>query len=253
MKPKTSKQLEEEADRLLAEADAAQKQPYKVFSTKISAEQARKFEAINKVDGASEYEVIQMLIDAYIRLKDPGQVVSPALNKLRIAFEIGVRLVDRLRLSDPSAKVDVREATYFLGDKEHKGMRMVHVYQPFMGDAESTQNLIEILERTVEEMPVLHQKLKKEAKRRGIPSIYELLCTLADEMDGIEDVNEIEETFADVNKNDFGKEMADGPYKRTMVNSMSSFEQKMAAFERRQTSIDFGDGWTEEDQINETF
>lgn len=251
MRAKTAKQLEDEADRLLAEAEAKEKQPYKVFSTKISAEQARKFEAINRVDGVSEYEVIQMLIDAYIRLKDPGQVVSIALNKLRIAFELGVRIVDRLRLSDPSAKVEVREATYFLGDKEHKGMRLVHVYQPFMGEAESTQNLIEILERTVEEMPVLHQKLHKECKRRGINSVYELLCTVAEDADGIEDVNEIEEAFSDVNKNEFGKEMADGPFRRTMNNSMSDFERKLAAWESRQTSLDFGN--TEDEIINEIY
>lgn len=243
---KTSAQLEAEADRLLAEAE--KKQPYKVFATKVAAEQARKFEAINKVDEVSEYEVIQLLIDSYIRLKDPGQVVSSSLNKLRIAFEIGVRVADRLRLSDPSAKVTVREATYFLGDSDHKGMRLVHIFQPFMSEAESTQNLITILERTVEEMPILYQKLHKEVERRGLNSIYELLCVLVDELDGIEDVDEIERTFADVNKNDYGKEMADGPNRRTMVNSMDAYERKLEAFERRQLSL-----WTEEDQINATF
>lgn len=240
MRAKTSKQLEAEADRLLAKEQPKPKQPYKVFSTKISAEQARVFEEINKIDEVSEYEVIQMLIDAYIRLKDPGQVVSPSLNRLRIAFELGVRIVDRLRLSDPSSEVDVREATYFLGDKDHKGMRLVHIYQPFMGEAESTQNLIEILDRTIAEMPLLYQKLQKECKRRHISSIYELLCTMVDEMDGIDDVNEIEETFSDVNKNEFGKEMADGPYRRTMNNSMSDWERRLSAWESRQTSIDFG-------------
>ena len=244
-KQKTPQQLEAEATRLLERADrliaAETNDKFKVFATKIEPTEARKFERICEIDGATPYEVIQMLIASYIRIKDPGEVLTEHMKQLMVAFELTVHLTDRLQLTDPSAKALVQEATYFIGDPEHKGMRLVHVYKPFMGDAEQTENIKELLERTIEEMPVLYRKLRQLCKVKRADSIYELLCKLCEEFDGIEDANEIEETFADCERSEFGKRMDEVRTKRTMIN-------KMEAFERRQTSL-----WTEEDQINETF
>lgn len=245
---KSSKQLEAEADRLLRESEP--KQPYKVLATKISAERARTFEAINAADGVSEYEVIQMLIDVYIRLKDPGQVVSPEMNQLRMVFEMSTDMKKRLRLADPSARVEVREATYFLGDKDIPGCRLRHVYEPFMGDAEQTDNVIEILDRTLSAMPVLYDKLQAAVKKRRLSSIYELLFVMVDELLDGQDAYDIKPTFGDNERSEYGKKMPTTRYKRTMVNSMDAYERKLEAFERRQTTIDFGE---EDEIINEIY
>lgn len=248
-KHKTPAELEAEADRLLAQEDrliaSAANDKYKVVATKISPERARLLEAICKQEGTTSYDVIQMLLESYIRFKDPGTIISEEMKRLMIAFGVSVHMEDRLNLTDPSVKVEVQEMTVFLGDPSKKGEILRHIYHPFMGEAEMTDNPKEILERTMEEFPVLYPKLRKLCKLKRADSIYELLVRICEEHDGIEDANEIEETFSDCERSEFGKRMEEIRYKRTQINSME-------AFERRQTSLDFPE-WTSDDQINETF
>lgn len=233
-KKMTPDQLEAEADRLLAQEDKliadAMNDKYVVIVTKISPDRARKLESICEIDGTTKYEVGQMLFDAYIRFKDPGQVITEEMKQLMIAFGISVRMEDRCNLSDPSVQATIQEMTVYMGDPSHKGMALRHIYHPFMGEAEMTDNPKEILERTIEEMPVLYRKLRQLCRVKRADSIYELLCKICEEYDGIEDANEIEETFADCERSEFGKRMDEVRSKRTMIN-------KMEAFERRQTSI----------------
>lgn len=249
MKPKTPQQLEAEADRLLAQQDKliadGANDKYKVFATKIEADAARRFEEICARDKTTPYEVQQMLIAAYIRMKDALHVLTDAMRRLMVAFEVSVHFLRRLQITDPSAKVSIMEATYFLGDPKQKGMHLRHVYRPFMGDAEETDNKKEILERTLEEMPEIYAYLKRKAKMMGADSIYEMHCIEASENAGIDDQNYKEETFDLNDYSEFGKRMEQVRYKQTQINSME-------AFERRQTALEFPE-WTVEDQINETF
>lgn len=245
----TREELDREADKLLAKEDrliaSAMNDKYVVVVTKLSPERARKLESICEIDDTTKYEVGQMLFDAYIRFKDPGQVITDEMRELMFAFGISVRMEDRCNLSDPSVQATIQEMTVYMGDPAHKGMTLRHIYHPFMGDAEMTDNPKEILERTMEEFPVLYPKLRKLCKLKRADSIYELLCKLCVEYEGIEDANEIEATFADCERSEFGRRMDEVRSKRTMINSME-------AFERRQTTIEFPE-WSEEDQINETF
>lgn len=237
-KHKTPAELEAEADRLLAQEDRlianATNDKYVVVVTKLSPERYNKLENICEIDGTTKYEVGQMLFDAYIRFKDPGQVITEEMKQLMIAFGISVRMEDRCNLSSPSVQATIQEITAYMGDPNHKGMVLRHIYHPFMGDAEMTDNPKEILERTMEEFPVLYPKLRKFCKLKRADSIYELLVRICEEHDGIEDANEIEETFSDCERSEFGKRMEEIRYKRTQINSME-------AFERRQTTIDFPD------------
>lgn len=235
---KTSQQLEAEADRLLAQQDkmiqAAQNDKYKVFATKIEADSARKFDEICARDKTTPYEVIQMLIAAYIRMKDALHVLTENMKRLMVAFEMSVHFRRRLQVTDPGADMCIMEATYFLGDPKKKGMHLRHVYRPFMGDAEETDNKKEILERTIEEMPEIYNGIRSMCKKRKADSAYELLCMLVEEDAGLDDQNYKEETFDLNDYSEFGKRMEEIHYKRTRINSME-------AFERRQTTIDFGD------------
>lgn len=241
----TPEQLEAEADKLLAREDRMIQQKaegkYKVFATKISADEAVKFENICNKDGLTPYEMIQMLIAAFIRFKDPKCIITSDLNKMRMAFEVEIRSEERLHLTDPSANVSVKEATYFLGDNKHKGMRLKHVYQPFLGEIMETENIKEILDRTIEEMPVLYEKLKVVQRLLEANSLYETLIMLTDAFYDVEDQNELENTFSDCERDEFGRKIRE--HHRKLLEVL---------FNKRQTCIQFPE-WTEDDQIKETF
>jgi len=213
---------------------------YIVIATKLDKDQYNLFSRIAERLHQSKYGIIQQAISSYIALMSLRRRISDELQKICTLFNLGIHYERRFNLTNPSLDASVQGAIYFLGNSHMRGTQPVYVDAPFMGEAEQTENVQEMFDLFLDAANhELFCKMCSERDRRSVGSNWYLLITLLQECEGIEDIEEIERTFADDRRSDWGKQPNEsGPYRRTMNNSMESYERRLANFNNHQTELD---------------
>lgn len=214
------------------------------IATKMSPDEYKRFCAITEAEGASKYAILQYLLSAYIRLKDTTTPITDELQQAAVLFGMETRFVERYTLANPTVEPEVKSAVYLFGSKESgkgKGSSVsgtIPVYvnkQPAIDEPMMTENVQEIFDLVLRSVnPVMWKKMDREARRRGMQSVYQLLSAWVVENDGIEDTEEIERMFGDNERGDFGQKPNDRRFTRTMRNAgetAARYEQTELAFE----------------------
>ena len=198
----------------------------KVVGTKVPIPTWRRFvRVLNKV-GMSSYEAIQTFIDVFIRFGDDKHNLTPEMELMMSTFETQDRWGDTFNLADPSAQPDISEATYYLRDKEKKGVRVVHVERPFFGQWSETWNVKQILEKFLcLTFPQLYKRLRFIAVCRECTSILELLYNVVGELESEENKAEFRRPFEDAERSEWGRKPNTQAYKihhRKTVDNIES-------------------------------
>ena len=213
------------------------------LATKIRPDEYHKFCEITEREGASKYAILQYLLSAYIRLKDTETPITDELQQAAVLFGMETRFVERYCLTNPTVEPEVKSAVYMFGSRESKkgkgsvlaGVQPVYVNkapefdEPMM--TENVQDIFDLVLRSVN--TVMYKKMDREASRRGMRSVYQLLSAWVVENDGIEDTEEIERMFGDNDRGDFGQKPVERRFTRTMVNTNT-------ADRYREVELDFG-------------
>lgn len=210
---------------------------YVAIATKLRKDEYIKLCKIAEKNGNSKYAFLQWAVSMIIRLMDFGGRISNDLTKACIAFGVETKFSSRFNMCLPSVEVEVESAIFFVGNRKMKGLQPIYVEKPFMGEAVESENIMDMIDKLLlAANPALHKKMMREVKRRGVANVYHLLVEWTNECDGVEDLEEIESMFSDNERSEWGKTMADGPYRRTMVNTKTS-----DAWMERQGRLEFGD------------
>ena len=186
----------------------------KVVGTKVSLPTWRMFVRVLHRVGMTSYEALQNFIDVFIRFGDDRRNLRPESELLMSAFEKQEKWGDMFNLADPTTEPEIVEATYYMRDKEKKGVRVFHVERPFFGHWTETFNVKQILERFMcLTFPSLYRRLRFIAVCRECGSILELLYNVVGEMEAEENKREFTKAFEDAQRSDWGREPGDVQYK----------------------------------------
>ena len=151
----------------------------KVLATKVSVPVWRRFKRVLVKKGITAYYAIQNFIDVFIRFGDDRHNLTPEMEALMSLFEHADGWQSNFNLADPDANPEIAEATYYLRDKEKKGVRVVHVELPFFGQWTQTWNVQQILEKFLcLTFPQLYMRLRALAVLKECNSILELLISV---------------------------------------------------------------------------
>lgn len=188
---------------------------YVPITTKISARSYERLMRIARRKGLNIYALSQNVYDSFIRHMDDSHNLTPENEKILATFEHMIGWADNFTLTDPKAKPQVAEATYYLTDQNGKNdVRVVHVERPFFGQWKQNFNVQQILERFLcLTYPQLYKRLLNIANCRDCSSIYELLIDLACELEREEDKKEFIAPFADANRSEWGRQPHERPYR----------------------------------------
>ena len=116
--------------------------------TKVSIPIWRRLQHIMGKKGIrSLYGIIQNFLDVFIRYTDDRHNLTPEMEVLMGSFEHCEGWDNNFNLADPFTDPEISEATYYLRDKDKKGVRTVHVERPFFGNWTQTWNVQQILEK----------------------------------------------------------------------------------------------------------
>ena len=192
-----------------------EQQEHKMVATKISIPAWRSFIRILHRVGLTAYDALQNFIDVFIRYGDDKHNLSSDMEVLMSAFE-GCKDWDKqFNIADPTASPEISEATYYLRDREKKGVRVVHVERPFFGQWTQTFNVQQILEKFLcLTFPQLYRRLRFIAVCRDCKSILELLFVVVTELEEEENKRELRKPFEDASRSDWnGREPGDIQYK----------------------------------------
>lgn len=197
----------------------------KVVATKISLPAWRRLVRVLHKIGVTSYALMQNFIDVVIRMGDDKHSLTPETEALKSAFENVQGWDKQFNLADPDAHPEITEATYYLRDREKRGVRVVHVEQPFFGQWTQTFNVKQILEKFLcLTFPHLYKRLRLIAVTRECGSILELLTVLVNEAESEEDKAELRRPFEDAERSEWGRKPHTAPYKIHHRHSVDEME-----------------------------
>lgn len=198
---------------------------YVVIATKASPFVAERVNLIAKKKGMAKYEIVQLVLETIVRYMDDRHNLTPEMEMAMMIFEHMVGWKDALNFADPSVKMEICEATYYLQDAngKKKGVRVVHVEKPFFGDWKQTENIQTILERTIcLLLPEIDVRLRRLAAEMGCNTLLEMLIRLIDMHSDDADVRAYREAFEDADRSDYGRKPVDAPYRRKLRKDIDS-------------------------------
>ena len=198
----------------------------KVVGTKMGIPFWRRFKRVLSKIGVSEYSFFQNCADVLVRNGDDRHNLTPDVEQAMAAFEHCEGWNENFNLADPTTEPEITEATYYLRDKQKKGVRTVHVEKPFFGQWSQTWNVQQILEKFLcLTFPQLYRRLRLIAVFRDCNSILELLYKVVTEMEQEENKREFLKPFEDAERSEWGNTPLTQPYKirhRKTVDDMES-------------------------------
>lgn len=224
----------------------------KVVGTKVSIPTWRLFVRVLHRVGMTSYEALQNFIDVFIRFGDDRRNLRPESELLMSAFEKQEKWGEQFNLADPTTEPEISEATYYIRDKEKKGVRVMHVERPFFGHWTETFNVKQILEKFLcMTFPHLYKRLRFIAVCRECGSILELLYNVVGEMEAEENKREFTQAFEDAQRSEWGREPGEEQYKihhrRTPDGeAMRDERQQMLNFD------DYGEAEEQDTQADES-
>ena len=188
---------------------------FRVISTKVNAETYRLLCRLAQKKNITIYEMFQMVADTFRRYMSDEHNLSLEMEQVMSIFEHMVGWEQAFNLADPSAERQIAEATYYLVAEGKKGARASHVQRPYFGNWSQTENVQEILERTLSLLfPERYKKLRHLAVEMECHSILELLDKMIDAQTILLLDDEDRKDFEDCERSEFGKKPWDAPFVR---------------------------------------
>ena len=200
---------------------------YMMCQTKVSLQIWRRLKHIMGKNGIrSLYGIVQNFLDVFIRYTDDRHNLTPEMELLMGTFEHCEGWDKNFNLADPFTDPEISEATYYLRDKDKRGVRAVHVERPFFGHWNQTWNVKDILEKFLcLTFPQLYRRLRALAVMKDCNSILELLINYVNDAEKEEDKKEFRKPFEDAERSEWGRKPHEMPYKihhRKTVDDMES-------------------------------
>lgn len=208
------------------------KEKFRVISTKVNNETYKLLSRLAKKKGITLYEMFQMVADTFRRYMSDEHNLSLEMEQVMAVFEHMVGWEQALNLADPSANPEIAEATYFLVAKGRKGARASHVSRPYFGEWRQTENVQEILERTLSLLfPQRYKKLRYLAVEMECNSILELIDLMIDAQTIRMLNDEYRKDFEDCERSEYGKKPWDAPFVRKHHKTPDTMRQQTIHFE----------------------
>lgn len=198
---------------------------YEVVNTKIATPVYNRLMVILRRKNLNFYRLFQNFCDCLIHNTDDRHNLTPDTEKVMGTFENMIGWENNFNLSDPTAKPEVAEATYYLTAPGKDGVRVVHVERPFFGQWKQNLNINQIMERFFcLTFPQLYKRLRFIAVCRQCASIFELLTEVVAELEADEQKKELLEDFEDNDRGDWGQKPGNTRYKRKQQRTPDMFE-----------------------------
>lgn len=206
---------------------------YEVVNTKIATPIYNRLMVILQRKRLNFYRLIQNFCDVLIHNTDDKHNLTPETEKVMGTFENMIGWENNFNLSDPTAKPEIAEATYYLTAQGKDGVRVVHVERPFFGQWKQTYNVQDIMERFLRHtFPQLYIRLDFIKRLRQCASIVELLTEVVGELEEEEQKKDMLADFTDDDRGDFGQKPNFTRYKRKsyktpdMFDNLEEYEQR---------------------------
>lgn len=179
---------------------------YEVIGTKVSPTFAKTFRRLCRSKGLKPYQVMQMMVDTFVRYTDDQHNLSQDMEQMMTVFEHMAGWREAFNLADPTPDRTITEAIYLLTAEKRKGARAIMVHRPYFGDWTETANIQVILERVIEVLaPERYRRLRALAVDMDCKSILELLDTMIDNHVAEQEAAELRKDFEDCNRHDYGR------------------------------------------------
>lgn len=190
---------------------------YKNIGTKVNPWTYNQLMKLAKKKNLTVYELLQMVVDTLVRYMSEDTNLTPEMEEAMTCFEHMKGWEDTFNLAEVGSKGEIKEATYYLGNNNKKGLRGVHIKNmDFFGEWQMTVNIQQIVEKTLNTLiPEMYQKLRLVGVEIGSSSVIETMHWLIHERLKEADLEAMRKEFEDANREErFGTKPVEAPYVR---------------------------------------
>ena len=154
---------------------------FKPIATKVPVWVADLLTILAKMRGMEVYELLQLLVNAFISAAKNSCPVTPEMRLLIDTLKVDAAWSQAFNFASPTAQNEIAQMVLILQQPAHKGFGMIMIDRPFINEAHQTTCVDDILERVVEvAMKGLYQELRDIGNDLGTESFRETLFTLCD-------------------------------------------------------------------------
>lgn len=183
---------------------------FTTIATKVSPEERKMLEAFLDEKGMTLYELLRSAMVFLIMMTDKPHGLS---EQEEAALRQFLEVIDNEQLKVaplPGQELKIEEATFYMNQKDGKGVIGAHVHNLFFGTAEITHNIQYIIDKPFCLLaPSLYRKLRQAAAETNSASILECIRKLIIEHDDRQALADISEEFSDNDRHEYGNKQSD--------------------------------------------
>ena len=180
---------------------------YISIATKVPVWVADLLTILAKMRGMEVYELLQLLVNAFISAAKNSGPVTPEMRLLVDTLKVDAAWSQAFNFASPTAQNEIAQMVLILQQRDKRGFGAVMIDKPFMGEPVETRCVDDILERIIKvSMPGLYKKLDKVGKRLYCDTMRETLTLLSEYMNDSIDREEEQQEMPGYGENhDYGK------------------------------------------------
>jgi len=190
---------------------------YKVIATKVSTAFYKIFKRICRKKDMKTYEVVQIMVETFVRYTDDRHNLSAEMERLMTTFEHMEGWKDCFNLADVSeTEKEIETAIYIMRARGKNGERVVMVNRPWMQSWFESYNVRDIMERVFEAiMPERYMRMRILTGELGFEHILDLLDYFIDLHSKDSDIATFRQLFEDSARADNAKPVEYGQKRKS--------------------------------------
>ena len=155
---------------------------YISIATKVPVWVANLLTILAKMRNMEVYELLQLLVNAFISAAKNSGPVSTEMRLLIDSLKMDAAWNNAFNFASPTAQNEIAQVVLILQQPGHKGFGLAQIDRPFISDASYVTYCVDdILERILEvSMKGLYQELRDIGNELGSESVRETLTILCD-------------------------------------------------------------------------
>lgn len=156
------------------------KERFEQLGTKIDPAVAEVLNACCDALQVDVYHLLQWFAYVIVKAAAPMHGLDPRIQKLMTLLDIDAGWQNAFNLANPD-NLRIAQVILILEQEGHKGFGAVMVDRPFMGDAQQTECVDDILDRMTDVLvPGIHKRMESLKRKLEAESTLDVLLTMID-------------------------------------------------------------------------
>lgn len=223
----------EDFDNNVNEQQKQNEAKFEPKGTKIDPSMAVVWDAVCAALGTDTYHMLQHFIYTMIRMASDQHSRTPEMERLMAVLETDIGWQNAINLCAPNGKLSIAQMVLVVEQEDRKGLGLVMIDKPFMGDCQQTENVNYIIDRVIEVgLHPIYQRLRRMKAELECDTFADVMLTMMEAQDVVNATEGDRREGPQMgNQSDYGREIVLGrrfrQHKHRTPDSLANAQQRI--------------------------